>query len=281
MNAIEVRNQKLDKFYTKKEISLKCIKSLDKISSLSDFDIIVEPSAGNGSFSLQLQNLHSNVISIDIEPDHDSILKKDFFNFSIDNNEINILTIGNPPFGKVSSLAVKFFNHSATYSNVIAFILPKTFRKKSIHNKLDLNFHLIYDEDLEDKTCCFEPKMNVKCCFQIWEKMKTKRIISKCETTHKDFEFIKFGPKDLNNQPTPPLNADFAIRAYGSNVGKIFVGECLKDLRPKSYHWIKSNIEINLLIGKFNKLNYSNSHNTARQCSIGKSELVELYSHKY
>ena len=29
------------------------------------------------------------------------------------------------------------------------------------------------------------------------------------------------GPKDKNNQPTVPKNVDFALKAYGSNCGKI------------------------------------------------------------
>ena len=34
---------------------------------------------------------------------------------------------------------------------------------------------------------------------------------------HPDWEFLKLGAKDKNNQPTPPANADFAILAYGIN----------------------------------------------------------------
>jgi type I restriction-modification system DNA methylase subunit len=41
-----------DKFYTKIEISKMCIDMLD----LSEFDLVIEPSAGNGSFSKQIDN---------------------------------------------------------------------------------------------------------------------------------------------------------------------------------------------------------------------------------
>ena len=92
-------------------------------------------------------------------------------------NKNNILVIGNPPFGKVSSIAIKFFNHSSIWSNVIAFIIPRTFRRPSVQNKLNKMFHLTYDEDVSTKPCCFTPRLMVKCCFQIWEKRENKRIL--------------------------------------------------------------------------------------------------------
>jgi len=73
------------------------------------------------------------------------------------------------------------------------------------------------------------------------------------------------------------VRTDFVIRAYGGKCGYIQISE-LQLLRPKSWHWIKSNIDIQLLIDRFNKIDYSNSLNTARQNSIGKAELVGLYN---
>lgn len=185
-----------------------------------------------------------------------------------------ILTVGNPPF----SLAIKFFNHSAEFSNVIAFIIPKTFRKISIQNKLNLNFHLVSDIDIP--AASFEPNISVKCCFQIYIRKDIKRSIISQPVIHKDFEFLQFGPKDLNNQPTPPntdLLTDFAVRAYGGKCGEIRkLG--LNELRPKSWHFIRSNINKDILIDRFTKLDYSKSENTARQNSLGKAELVNLYT---
>jgi hypothetical protein len=118
--------------------------------------------------------------------------------------------------------------------------------------------------------------MSVKCCFQIWERRETERKIIELETRHKNWEFLSFGPKDENNQPTPPNGADFAIRAYGGKCGEI-VEENLQNLRPKSWHWIKANIDKDELIYRFKALDYSISLDTARQNSIGRGELVRLY----
>ena len=273
-----VRENGLDKFYTKKNISKMCIDEFDKKIELITYDLIIEPSAGNGSFFSQIQ--HKNKIGIDISPELEGLIKKDFLLYKPPIENKKILVIGNPPFGKISSLAVKFFNHSAKWANAIAFIVPKTFRRISIQNQLDLNFHLIHDIDIPNKPCSFEPSMAVKCCFQIWLKNDYKRTIITLPITHDDWDFLPFGSLDNNGQPTPPDNADFALRAYGGKCGEIF-DKKLSTLRPKSYHWIKTKINKKTLIERFKTLDYSISRDTARQNSIGKAELVKLYTDKF
>ena len=269
-----VREEGLDKFYTLPKYSKLCIDKVCELYDITLWDLIVEPSAGNGSFLHQIPS--ENKIGIDISPEDANIIKQNFFEYIPPSNMKNILVIGNPPFGKVCSLAIQFFNYSAKWANVIAFIVPRTFRKISVQNKLDNMFHLIYDEEIPNTPCWFSPCLMVKCCFQIWEKKIQKRQIIELPTTHSDWEFLAFGPKDENGQPTPPSNADFAIRAYGGNIGEIKING-LDKLRPKSWHWCKSNIDKNTLIDIFTNLDFSNSKNTARQNSMGKSELVNLY----
>lgn len=272
-----VREEGLDKFYTIPKYSKNCIDKIFELYDINTWDLIVEPSAGDGSFLNQIPT--KNKIGIDISPEETNIIKQDFFDYTPPLDKTNILVIGNPPFGRVSSLAIKFFNHSAKWANVIAFIIPRTFRKISVQNKLDEMFHLIYDEETPIKPCCFSPIMNVKCCFQIWEKKSVKRQVIDLQTKHSDWEFLPFGPNDEKGQPTPPLHADFAMRAYGGKIGEIKT-DGLSELRPKSWHWFKSNIDITQLIDRFSQLDYSNSLNTARQNSMGKGELVHLYEMK-
>lgn len=273
-NLESVRKQGLDKFYTNKEYAKQCINKTFALYDKDTFSLIIEPSAGNGNFYEQINT--KKKIGIDIEPENKKINKLNYLNYEPQNKN-NILVIGNPPFGRVCSLAIKFFNHSAKWANVIAFIIPRTFRKESVMSKLDKKFHLVYDEDTPQNPCVFEPKMMVKCCFQIWEKRDDDRPEVKLSTIHRDWNYVKMGPKDENNQPTPPTHVDFAIRAYGGKIGEIRT-ENLDSLRPKSWHWIKAKIDVNVLIKRFKLLDYSNSLNTSRQNSMGKAELVNLYS---
>ena len=270
-----IRKEGLDKFYTLPECSKRCIEKVSTMYDIARWDLIVEPSAGNGSFLNQIPS--NKKIGIDISPEHPDIIKQDFFDYHPPPEHKNILVIGNPPFGRISSLAIKFFNHSAKWATVIAFIIPRTFRKTSIQNRLDNRFHLVYDEELPNRPCCFSPAMAVKCCFQIWEKKDIQRDFVDLPKTHNDWEFLKLGERDASGQPTPPVNADFALRAYGSTIGEIKT-EGLPYLRPKSWHWIKSNIDKDRLIDRLGKLDYSKSENTARQNSMGRAELVNLYS---
>lgn len=265
---------KLDQYYTKDDAAEKYYNVLREYVNLNDFDFILEPSAGMGAFFKLIPE--NKRIGLDLDPKFDGIKKQDFFDF-IAILDKRYITIGNPPFGVGSNLAVKFFNHAAKFSSIIAFILPRTFKRISIQNKLNLNFHLKFSQDLPINPCCFEPEMMAKCCFQIWEKKNNMRekVIYPTETP--DFTFLKYGPLDQQKQPTPPQGADFAIKAYGSNCGEI-VETKLDLLRPKSFHFIVSKIQIETLKERLRKIDYSISENTSRQNSLGKGELINLYN---
>lgn len=273
-----VREAGLDQFYTIPAISKACIQRVGDRYRWSDWGLVVEPSAGNGSFLTQIPT--KKRVGIDLSPQHPEITQQDFFQYTPPQMEAPILVIGNPPFGRVSSLAIRFFQHAAQWSNVIAFIVPRTFRRVSIHNKLPRSYHLVWDEDIPLEPCAFHPPMAAKCCFQIWERKFHARPFIKLPTTHPDWEFVGLGPVDERGQPTPPRDADFAIRAYGGACGEI-VETGLENLCPKSWHWIAARIDRNVLRDRFRLLDYTVSLDTARQNSIGKGELVRLYSNAY
>lgn len=285
-NVVTVREAGLDKFYTIPHIAEMCIATIGHIFEWDSWDMVYEPSAGNGSFYTRLPVPPIKKIGIDIAPEHNDILKQDFLTYVPPmNTSQRVLVVGNPPFGKISSLAIKFFNHSATFASTIAFILPRTFRRISVQNKLDMRFRLVHDEDIPTTPCSFDPPMLVKCCFQIWSKTtdNTLRKPITLATTHRDWDFLPFGPLDNKGQPTPPNGASFAIRAYGGKCGDIVQSDGLARLRPKSWHWIKAKEDpvapnVEELIRRFSSLDYSLSKNTARQNSIGRGELVRLYN---
>jgi hypothetical protein len=271
----ETRKQGLDKFYTKSDVVSRCLNSLLLLYKWRDWGYVVEPSAGNGSFFHRIPDCVDK-IGLDISPDDPDIVQYNFFHYSPSPDKKNILCIGNPPFGKNSSLAVKFFNHASTWSSVIAFIVPRTFRRVSIQNKLNLDFQLVHDEDIPISPCSFEPPMSVKCCFQIWKRSSHSREKSVLETSHPDWTFLQYTKDKDSGVLHYPENAHFALRAYGGKCGEIRTAG-FQDLKPKSWHWIHSNIQNSILLSRFDKIDYSISKNTARQNSIGKGDLVVLY----
>ena len=113
-------------------------------------------------------------MAFDIDKRNDYVIQKDYLTTTIEdfNNKENILIVGNPPFGKRSKLAVDFLLHSLKFSNIICFILPISFRKYEIQNKIIKsypNIKLVLDELLPSDSFLLNNKpYSVRCCFQIW-----------------------------------------------------------------------------------------------------------------
>lgn len=258
----------LDQFYTNKSTAKKCMDLIRKTIKKSEKFFFIEPSAGEWVFLYQLNNEHS--LWLDIDPKRKDIIKQDFLYFDISKYENNIkwkkiISFWNPPFWKNSSLAIKFFNISAKYSEYICFILPKTFNKDSVTNKLDLNFHKITDLCIDENSFIHNWKeYNVPCIFQIWKRkdMKRKKIIKK--TTHDDFEFVKKSE-----------NPDVAIRRVWVKAWTLY--KDINKYAEASHYYLKVKKENNFF-EKYKKICFNKYiYNTAWNPSLSKWELVEAY----
>lgn len=206
-------SKSLDKFYTKSNIAESLIYL---IPNLELYDTILEPSAGSGTFSNVLSSIHENVIAVDIQPDDDSIIKLNFLSDFIE-FEGDTIVVGNPPFGRNSSLAIKFFNRAASYQNVscIAFILPKSFKKISMKNKLDLNFKLVSSVDIENNAFTLDgQEYNVPTVFQIWKRDDIPRIKYYSPSLNHYFHFVKYEEISSSNE-----EEIIAIQRVGGNAG--------------------------------------------------------------
>ena len=155
----------LDKFYTQKEVAKKCFNFLSEKLKIKKEVEFLEPSAGNGSFL----DLLENYTALDIMPEDERIIKQDFLKYETDKN--NYITIGNPPFGNRSKLAIDFFNKASLISEVIAFIVPVSFMKWNVQKNLNNDFALIDFMYLEPESFLNnEEPYSVRTVFQIWVK---------------------------------------------------------------------------------------------------------------
>ena len=148
----------LDKYYTSKEKAKYCIEKTYDIIGRNKITEIIEPSAGDGSFS----NL-MNCISYDIEPEHNNIIKQDFLKLNLGYKK-GRLFIGNPPFGEKNLLSMKFFKHCIKMGDYISFILPISQYK---NNQQMFEFDLIHSEDLGIEAYS---DVKVHCCFNIYKR---------------------------------------------------------------------------------------------------------------
>lgn len=106
-----------DKYYTPRNVALKLIRITQQVLKGNITDII-EPSAGNGSFSTQIK-----CTAYDLYPEHKSIIKQDFLTLKLPYKK-GRLFIGNPPFGRSPALSKRFVKHALTMGGYVAFIMP-------------------------------------------------------------------------------------------------------------------------------------------------------------
>ncbi len=194
------KNIELDKFYTPKETVKRCIDIFFNMVDIENVTEIIEPSAGNGAFSLEL-----DCIAYDIEPGHDSIVKQDFLKLNLPYKKGRAI-IGNPPFGKRNNLALKFFKKSIKCSDYIGFILPI-----SQLNNIDsfYEFNLISSHDLG---VLEYSGVEVHCCFNVYERPE---VLNKKPNLKSDlFSLHRTNRDDFEN-----TEADFLFCKRGS-VGK-------------------------------------------------------------
>ena len=248
-----ILKSELDKFYTKESLSKKLINYTD----LSKYDYVIDPCCGDGSFFNNIE--HPNKIGIDILPQCPNVITQDFLTWDSSSLKGNIITISNPPFGKQGSLALKFINKAAEYSNTIAFILPLSFAKSSMKNKIPLNFHLEYEEILEPNSFLLDgDDYDVKCVYQIWVKKGFNRVLSR-----KEQEVGWYYTKDKNI-------ADLSVRRVGVYAGKTMI-DCDKSEQSHYFIVLEDKTKIGLVLEKLNDNKWVDL--TVGPRSISKEEL--------
>ena len=261
----------IDKFYTKKEIVDYIIELFKAYVAPNNDDLIIEPSAGNGAFIDAIKSLKCNYEFYDLEPEHAEIIKQDYllYNYNTNaianaNNKIHIL--GNPPFGRQSSLAIKFIKKSCEFCSSISFILPRSFKKDSLKKTFPPNFHLLCEIDLPEKSFLVNTKEHdVPCIFQIWiNKTYAREITDKLEPHN--FIFVK-----------KTDNPSISFRRVGVNAGTIDVNSSNKSIQ--SHYFIRftnaNDLAKNLDLLKSIVYDFNN---TVGPKSIGKQELIKEFN---
>lgn len=245
-------------FYTRPEIAKLLIEKTNLLLPLKNFTQIIEPSAGNGSFSTLLKEYNSNVIAYDIDPKHPDIIKCDYLTTTIPNN--NTLVIGNPPFGKNSSLAKKFIKHSAKFADIIAFILPRSFLKESMFNAFPLNFSCIYTEELPKSSFTIDStNYDVPCIFVVYKKGETLRSVFNPIENGK-YTFIS--KETVGNNIVSFKRVGFYAGLFSANL----------DVNVNSHYFIQFHEPVDIV--KLNSIIFSDN-NTVGAKSISKKELIQ------
>jgi len=212
--ATGLKRNTIDKFYTKPAIAAQCVAHFIKYIKPQSQDVLIEPSAGGGAFIEPLRQNKHQLYLYDIQPEHSDVIQQDWLQWKPQGQIVKIHIIGNPPFGRQSSLAIQFIKHSALFAETISFILPKSFKKASMKKAFPPNFHLIFEEDLPQNSFLVgEFEHDVPCIFQIWQKKENPRPIEE-KVDPKGFEFVK-------KNPSNGMGPDISFRRVGVNAGTI------------------------------------------------------------
>jgi predicted RNA methylase len=258
------KRELIDKFYTSSSAVGLCIDKIKQHINISRTDLIIEPSAGNGAFIDGIKILSNNYKFYDIKPEHPEIVKQDYLQLQVSpiTSPAKIHVIGNPPFGRQSSLAIKFIKKSCEFCDTLSFILPLSFKKDSLRAKMPIQFHLVTEITLPKKSFIIdEHEHDVPCVFQIWEKRDHSRGISKkLEPT--GYKFVK-----------KTENPDMSFRRVGINAGTITdiidaqKVQCFYFIKFTNGHTVKENMD------KLKNIQFVHN-NTVGPRSISKQELI-------
>lgn len=168
----------------------------------------LEPSCGTGAF---LSLLPPDALGVDLDPKCPGAVQADFLSWTPPaGDERPLVVVGNPPFKH----DVAFFNRCAELgAERIAFIVPRSWQKLSVQNRLDRTFHLAHEEVLPLDAFIFEGQpAKVPTVFQVWERCEEQRPLTVLPATHRDFAFVTYEQRGT---------ADFAIQRIGANAGTV------------------------------------------------------------
>ena len=200
-----------EQFYTPLELAHTLVEYVEQILGPLQGKKVLEPAGGTGSFVEAALARGAQVISFDIEPLHPAVDQGSFLEQVLSYE--NLITISNPPFGRNNSLSIPFFNHAATSSDAICFIVPRSWRKWSVTNRLDLNFELLSDQDLDidymdSSGDLISDKSRLATCFQIWKRNSVARVPVKI----KDMGVV---------EKVSPQQADISLTVFGYGCGTV------------------------------------------------------------
>ena len=247
-----------EQFYTTKETADECVKiMLDHLNEYKSKGMLkhgldeytfLEPCAGKGVFCDQLKEngiSEDKIIGIDIDPQNKDVVKQDFFDYDVETQlKKPIIVLTNPPFGRGSSQAIKFFNRCAEFAHTIGFIAPMSWKSKFyIHDQLDLRYFCWENKTLTGE--CFHdengnnhPDSHLKCVFQIWVYIGIEERKKRGGFRSNDFDFVfpknrwdRF--KKIKGRSIFQKDVDaewglhkpeFLIRTHGTKAGTILDG---------------------------------------------------------
>lgn len=284
----------LDQYYTQHPVARLCWSKLQQIAHRIGVSLelsrVIEPSAGGGAF---LDTAPAGVVvrgfDVSPAPHRKDIRVHDFLTdtlprLPLPRGDGARIVVGNPPFGKKSSLVHAFIERAFTHAkaDIVAFIVPVAMRKWAAQRCMDMSIRLIADEDLPEQAFEFRGKpYGLRCCFQIWvadgiaSPLPDLRVRAAPPTAHPDFTAYQ-----CNRMPGADAHFrrawDFAVPMGG------FADYTVKAYRAKDCdrrkHWILFKAHTPQALRRLKRLDFvALSRELTVVPGFGKADVVKAY----
>ena len=230
----------LEQYYTPQGLANELVAKLLELEPALVKSRFLEPAGGTGAFISALQRAGiTSITAVDTHPKHPDVMHANFLEFEPEGS--NFVTISNPPFGRNNALSIPFFNHAARFSSHIAFLVPRSWRKWSVINRLDMRFEMVSDQDVnliyEDEFGHPLASANeLRTCFQIWRRSEIPR--QKVVV-----------PQSGLLEKVAPESADVAIRVFGYGCGQVLTSFERKPNTTLMFLRIRKPLSASLLAG--------------------------------
>lgn len=250
----------LDKFYTDSDEA----KRLINYVGIEKYDVIIEPSAGNGAFSNHIRG----VLAYDIEPDSPTITKQDFLDVSSIPDGLTLF-IGNPPFGNRAILAKQFIKKAISLgADTIAFILPSTFSKYTNQKIFSDEWSLVIEEGLYNNNFKLPngDMYYVPCKFYVWTKLDSGVNLRKVKQPQPaEFKFLKRGSED----------AHFTLTGTHGTTKDL---NEVTNSKAEHYIYVNDGYSVSAVRDKLDRLNYSkNSSVSGGNYWLSQQDILEAW----
>jgi hypothetical protein len=175
--------------------------------------------------------------------------------------------IGNPPYGVAANMAVKFLNKSTELSDDVRMVLPASFQRDSVLNRINLDYELVHDERLPDDTF---PR-DITTVFQQWKRAEEPREKIVIYREHPDFEFLKY--KDRSQ-------ASLFIGGAGAGPSGKVKTEGYDHYKP-GHHYVRCTEEITQRLIDIQPALIKQSRVCGCLPGLGKHDIIKVYMEAY
>ena len=263
--APKTTGEALDQYFTKPEIVRHCLAAL---GDLDRYDLVVEPSAGNGVFLNKVT--HKNKIGLDIDPQHEEVIQADWFEYNVPSRYERVLVVGNPPYGQYHKLSSAFIQRAMSFENVctIAFILPNVYRKHTRQRIIPEDWRIASITDLGRD--CFTldgTDYHVPTSFFVLDKspgLDLRVQLPEKITGTQDFDFA--------------TKKDFDVFVFGASPKRIITNP-----KPNNRgYYLKSKVPVKILIDRIRNVDWKgNSCANGGVYWLTKYEFIDQYNKQY